>query len=201
MKKMIWFTVISILFLVFIVPALLSSALSMIPANIQPGYNPDIRLSVYSVRDFTQYFISQTDNLTAIGLSIRNPNLKNKSDVFFNLFDNGGNLVRKVVINGQNLEDGSFVKFVFPPIADSKGKKYYFNLSTPGAGAEETLEVFIIPPDGKSGITEDTYLGETHSGGTAIVLYGKTISRSNTILKVYSDLFSRLWPFHSQKSL
>jgi len=122
MKKMIWFTGISILFLVFIAPAFLSAALPMIPANIQPGYNPDVRLSVYSMRDFTQYFISQTDNLTAIGFSIRNPNLKNKSDVIFSLFDDDGNLIRKVVINGQNLEDGSFVKFVFPPIEGSKGK-------------------------------------------------------------------------------
>ena len=84
MKKMILLTVTSVLVLVFILPVILSLSLKMIPNNVQPGYNPDIRLSIYKARDFTQKFVAKTDNLTAIGLSIRNPNLKNKSDVIFN---------------------------------------------------------------------------------------------------------------------
>lgn len=200
MKKMIWLTIIVVLGMVLVVPAILSLGLSMIPANTQPGYNPDIRLAIYSDIQLTQRFISKTDNLTAIGLSIRNPNLKNKSAVIFNLYDAGGTLVRNINISGQNLEDGSFIKFIFPPISGSLGKEFSFSLSTPGAGAEEIIAVFIINPDEKSGITEYSYTGETHAGGTPIVQYGKPTSRLKTVVSVYANWLSRFLLHRSQKS-
>lgn len=201
MKKMILLTIVSVLVLVFILPVVLSLSLKMIPNNVQPGYNPDIRLSIYKARDFTQKFVAKTDNLTAIGLSIRNPNLKNKSDVIFNLYDSGGTLVRTVTISGMNLEDGSFIKFTFPPITGSLGKEFSFTISSPGAGPEETIEVFIInSKDIASGITEYSYLEETHEGGTPIVTYSKPQSRMSTVAGVYSNWFSRLLHLRSQKS-
>ncbi|HLD92278.1 MAG TPA: hypothetical protein VI795_02680, partial [Patescibacteria group bacterium] len=87
MKKMIWLTIFTVLFLVFIVPVILSLALKIIPKNIQPSYDSNIRISVYKDREFTQEFIANNNNLTSIGTSIRNPNLKNKKDVIFNLYD------------------------------------------------------------------------------------------------------------------
>lgn len=192
MKKLISLTIISVLFLVFVVPAILSVGLKMIPENVQPGYSPDIRLSIYKDRDFTQKFVSGASNLTAVGLSIRNPNLKNKAEVIFNLFDKSGTLIRNVNISGMNLEDGSFTKFVFPPILDSKGGEYSFTLSSPNAGPEETIEVFIIEKDDKSGITEYSYMGETQIGGTPIVLYSKPVSKLKTVTEVYSNWLSRL---------
>lgn len=193
MKKLIWLTTILVLGLVFIVPAILASALRVIPVNTQPGYNPDIRLSIYKIRDFTQKFITTGDNLTAIGTSIRNPNLKNKSDIIFNLYDSGGSLLRTSVLNGQNLEDGSFVKFVFQAVPNSLGKQYSFNISSPGAGPEETIEVFILSaPEPTSGITEYTYGSETHPGGIPMVLYSQPESKWKVIKSVYSNWLSRL---------
>ncbi len=200
MKKMIWLTTTSVLFLVFVVPAVLASALKMIPINIQPGYNSDIRLSIYKIRGFSQKFVAKTGNLTAIGTSIRNPNLKNKTDVIFSLYDNG-NLIRTSILNGQNLEDGSFVKFVFPVIPDSLGKEYTFMITSPGAGPEETIEVFIIgEPEPTSGITEYTYEEEAHPGGIPLVSYSQPESKLKTINSVYSSWLSRLLSPGSQKS-
>jgi hypothetical protein len=192
MKKIIWFTVLTVLGIVFVAPAILSAALPMIPAGVQPGYNPNMRLSIYSDRVFVQKFTSKINNLTAIGLSIRNPNLKNQSDVIFNIYNLDGTLLRGITISGRNLEDGSFIKLVFPPIADSLNKEYLFSLSTPGAGAEETIEVFLTSMPGESGIIDYSYDGETHSGGTPIVLYGKPESKLATITSVYTSWLSKL---------
>lgn len=200
MKKMIWLTIISVLAIVFVVPALLAMSLSMIPANVQPGYDPNIRLSIYSDRVFVQKFKSGIPNLTAVGLSIRNPNLKNKSDIIFNIYNLDGTLVRGVTINGQNLEDGSFIKLVFPAISDSQGKEYLFSISSPGAGAEETIEVFITKEGGDSGIIEYSYDGKDYVGGTPIVLYGKPESKISVVRSVYVNWLSRLILHHSQKS-
>lgn len=197
---MIWLTIVSVFGLVFVVPAVLSLALKMIPGNAQPGYDPDVRLSIYRARNFTQKFVAKSDHLTAIGLSIRNPNLKNKADIIFNLHDSSGALIRTVVISGQNVEDGSFTRFVFPPVDSSFGKEYLFTVSSPAAGPEETIEIFIIPPDEDSGILEYSYMGETHLGGTPIVLYAKPESRWQGVVSVYSNWFSRLMPLHFQKA-
>jgi hypothetical protein len=145
--------------------------------------------------------VAKTNNLTAIGLSIRNPNLKNRKDVIFSLYDSGGTLARTVTINGMNLEDGSFIKFVFPPIAESVGKEFSFTISSPGAGPEETIEVFIINSrEALSGITEYVYLEETFEGGTPIVTYSKPESKLSTVKEVYSNWLSRLLHLRSQKS-
>lgn len=193
MKKMIWLTVSFVIVLVFVVPTVLASLLKMIPGNVQPGYNSNYRLSIYGQRDMTQKLVVGESNLTAIGTSIRNPNLKNKSDVIFSLYDEGGNLVRTVTINGQNIEDGSFIKFTFPVISDSAGKEFSFKLSSPGAGPEETLEVFIMDkPDSESGIIEYSYMEEMHSGGVPLVTFSLPGSKLQTIKTVYSSLISRL---------
>ena len=200
MKKMIWLTIVFVLGLVFVVPVVLSMGLKMIPINTQPGLNYDVRLSIYRDRLFLQKFTAKEDNLTAIGMSIRNPNLKNKAEIYFNLMNLDGSIIRGVAISGMNLEDGSFTKFVFDPIPDSSGKEYLFTLSSPGAGPEETIELFIIGADNPSGITEYSYMGESFSGGTPIVQYIKPKSKINTVKEVYTNLISRLLPHHSQKS-
>lgn len=192
MKKMIWFTVITVLGIIFIVPMFLSLFIPMIPSGVQPGYDPNIRLSIYSNIVFVQKFVSKANNLTAIGLSIRNPNLKNQSEIIFNIYNPDGTLIRDVKISGRNLEDGSFIKFIFPPIIDSMNKEYLFSLSSPGAGAEETIELFIIKEGGESGIIEYSYGRENHPGGTPIVLYSKPDSKFSVIKSVYSSWLSRL---------
>lgn len=200
MKKMIWLTVIFVLGLVFIAPVILSMGLKMIPANTQPGFDNNVRLSIYRDRVFVQKFTAKEQNLTAIGMSIRNPNLKNKADIFFVLQNLDGSIVRSAAISGMNLEDGSFTKFIFEPIPDSFGKEYIFSLSSPGAGPEETIELFIINADDASKITEYSYMGESFKGGTPIVQYVKPASKFKTVEKICLNLISRLLPHRSQKS-
>ncbi len=190
MQKFSIFTIFVIISLLFGVPTLMASLIKMIPANDQPGYGQMGRVSVYGDRTFTQYFISKQKNLTSVATTIKNPNLHNKKDVFFKLYDMENTLVRSVTMNGFNIGDGDFVKIIFDPIVDSENKKYYFTLSSPSAGEEEIIEIFLTAKTPE--ILEYIYDEETKEGGAPIVTFHKPESRLETIKSVYSNLFSKL---------
>jgi hypothetical protein len=189
-NKLVVFTTTFILFVLLIVPAILASLIKMIPANDQPGYGSGGSVSVYGERTFTQYFVSKNKNLTAIGTTIKNPNLKNKKDIVFNLYDQDNNLIRTVNLNGFNIGDGDFIKIVFEPIIDSQNKKYYFNLASPDAKQDEIIEVFLTEPTDE--IVEYIYDDEKHLGGAPIVTFHKPESRLKTVKLVYLNLLSKL---------
>lgn len=198
MKKMIWLTSIFVFFLVLVVPGIFALALDMTPAGDQPGYNSDKRLSIYGKREVTQKFISKEENLSAIATSIRNPNLKNKKEIILNLYDKDGNPIRTSTLNGQNQQDGDFVKFVFLPIPDSQGRQYSFILSSLLAGPEETIEVFYNDAPSDS-ILEFTYDEKTYPGGIPLVTFHKPASKFEVVKEIYSSLFSRLLHLDFQK--
>jgi len=185
MKKLIWFTTLTILFLLFIMPGVMTLAIDMIPANDQPGYGGSIRVPIYGERQYSQKFISRDSNLTAIGTSIKNPNLKNKLDIFFNLYDENGSLIRSSNLSGFNTGDGDFVKFVFEKINDSLNKIYTFTISSPAAGPEEIIEVFIIKPT--EDILEYSYGDEIYPGGIPMVAFHKPDSKLEIVKTVYSN--------------
>lgn len=193
------FTTFTILFLLFLFPAFMASLIKIIPNGDQPGYGDKGRVSIYGIRDFTQYFISTENNLTAIGTTIKNPNLNNKKEIIFTLYDEQSNLIRSVKLNGFNIPDGDFVKIIFDKIADSKGKKYYFTLSSPSANEEEVIEVFLINPTTE--ILTYIYDGKTYNGGIPMVTFNKPDSKLETIKLVYLNLLSKLLPLNFQKSL
>lgn len=185
--KIIKFTTIFTLIVIFVLPIVMATQIKMIPGNVQPGYDGAKRVSIYSDKVFSQEFISKDDNLTAIGTSIKNPNLKNKSDVILKLYDEDKNLLRQTVINGFNLEDGSFVKLVFDPIQDSKDKKYHFEITSSQASVDEVIELFITK-ESETAINY-TYENETFKGGAPIVLYYKSEGALRNIIEVYSNAF------------
>jgi len=189
MKNMIWVTTISILFFVFVVPGIFAVLLKMIPDNIQPP----LQKTADIYREFTvsQEFTSVSNNLTCLGMSIKNPNLANKKDVYFSLFDISGILVRQVKLSGMNIEDGGFIKFIFDPIKDSANKKYIFTLSSPGAGPGDLLAIYYS--DQKLFWMGQMKTGKFDSNGAiSFVTFYKPTSRLDTLNKVYSNWLSRL---------
>jgi hypothetical protein len=190
-KKLVWFTTIATLFLIFVAPAILALGIKLIPGGDQPGYDSAQRLSIYRTRGIMQQFTSQGTNLSAIGTSIRNPNLNNKKDIILTLYDDKMNVIRTSVINGRNVEDGNFIKFIFDPISDSKNTTYVFDLASPDAGPEETIEVFYTQ-NMPNWIEQYTYDKKAYPGGLPIVLYFKPVSKIAVIKSIYSNLFTRL---------
>lgn len=197
MKKMIWFTCISILLLLFFVPGIMAGFIDMVPANDQPGYGGNGRVSVYGVRQFTQYFVSKEKNLIAVATTIKNPNLNNKKAIYFKLYDENNNLVRSTTINGMNIGDGDFIKIVFDKISDSQNKKYYFTLSSPDADEVEIIELFLTDPTNE--ILTYVYDEETYPGGAPIVTFHKPDSVWEIVKLVYINWLSKLLPFGFQK--
>ncbi len=191
MTKMIWLTSLSIFFVIFVVPALLAATLKIIPNGDQPGYDGSKKLSIYGNRHVVQKFIAQEKNLTAIGTSIKNPNLNNKKDIIFDLYDQVGNAIREVHLSGKNIQDGDFIKITFDPILDSTGKTYTFSLSSPESGSDDDIEVFIIDSPTNS-IISYTYDKETRLGGLPMVTFYKSDSKWQVIKRIYLDLFSRI---------
>lgn len=185
-------TIFVILSILFVVPAILAALIPMIPAADQPGFGHMGRVSVYGERTFTQYFVSKNKNLVSVATTIKNPNLNNKKEIFFKLYDESGNLLRSNTLNGFNISDGDFVKVIFDVIPDSMGKKYYFTLASPSAGEEEIIEIFLT--DETDAILSYVYDEESHSGGAPIVTFHKPDSRLETVKLVYLNLFSKLLP-------
>jgi len=191
MNKMIWLTTLFVLLVVFVLPGIFASRLNLIPTAEQPGYDSNRRLSIYGKREVSQKFVSEDKNLAAIGTSIRNPNLNNKKEVKFDLYDQNNKLIRTSILNGANIQDGDFIKFPFEPIADSMGKTYTFVISSPDSGPEDTIEVFYFSEPTKD-ILEYTYDQQIHTGGLPLVTFSKPDSKLEVIKSVYSNWISRV---------
>ncbi len=187
MNKMVWFTTVSILSFVFVLPVLLSLTIDYIPNANQPGYGQMGRVSIYGSRSFKQEFVSEKEMLTGIGTSIKNPNLNNKSEVIFNLYDEGNNLIRNASISGKNIGDGDFVKIIFDPVIDSKGKKFIIEISSPQAPEDELLELFLTSKNNY--ILNFIYESEKREGGIPMVTYHNFNSRFEIAGEIYKNLF------------
>lgn len=137
--KNIYTGVFLVLFSIIFLPAALLLAIKEFSFSDQPSLDATQR--IFGETIVSQSFVSQDNNLSSLGMSIKNPNLQNREDIILTLFE-GGVEKRKVVVSGKNIGDGNFVKFRFTPIDDSKDKKYTFILSAPQTSEDKSLEVF-----------------------------------------------------------
>ena len=90
-----------------------------------------------------------------------------------------------------DIGDGDFVKIVFDVIPDSINKEYFFTLSSPTAGEEEVIVLFLT--ESTDSILEYRYDEESHLGGAPIVTYHRPDSRLETIKLVYLNLINKLF--------
>ena len=168
--KLVTFTTIFILILVFLFPAMLALGIRNIPAADQGPLGGTEK--IYGTKLITQTFVSADDNLSGIGLSFKNPNLINKDDINFTLMREG--IIRNLVINGGSIPDGGFIKFLFEPINGMKNKKFTFSLSAPTATEDKALEVFYS------------------SDSLSYVTFHKVNNKAELIGKVYSHWLYKL---------
>lgn len=146
MKKLVFLTIAFVVILVFIIPTILSFGIKYIPSGTQPSLGNTKK--IYGEIVLSQSFISEKDNLSGIGVSIKNPNFANKKEARVNIYDGEEKLIRTIVLNGQNIADGKFVKILFDPIRNSKDKRYSWVISSPESVFEDALEIFLTnnPP-------------------------------------------------------
>lgn len=140
----------SIIAAAILLPVILSIGISLIPGNTQPSLTTTER--IYNDAIIDQVFNASRDNLSGIGLSIKNPNYQNKKDVTVSLY-HSGEYIRSKTVNGASIADGDYVKFIFDPVHNSNGKRYNFTVSASQADVSEALEVFYSDKPNLSFVT------------------------------------------------
>lgn len=141
MNKLIISSISLLIFTFIILPLCATFAIKVIPGGIQPSLGNTIK--IYGQYVYSESFISPADNLTGIGVSIKNPNFANKKKTIVNLYDDKDKLIKEVTLNGRNIADGKFVKILFEPITNSKDKKFTWSISSSESTFEDALEIFL----------------------------------------------------------
>ena len=168
------FTILFVLFMLLLAPALLSFAIREVPLKSQGALVN--RHKVYGDIVARQEFVSQKNYLSAIAVTIRNFNLMNKKDMTLSVFSDN-KILRQTSVNGANIPDGALVKFKFDAIADSSGKKYILTLSSPGSASGEAFEMY--------------YGGDNKT--IAFSDYYKTANRLELIGEIYKSFLARFF--------
>lgn len=139
MKLVLIMTVMTMV-LVVILPAILGLGMKNMPVNNQPPLLTTQK--IYSLNKASQEITIRRENLSGIGVSLKNPNLVNKKDITLSIYNDKNDLLRSVSINGNRISDGGLVKFNFEPIGYIAAD-LSFTLSAPIASEPEALEVFL----------------------------------------------------------
>lgn len=181
MNKHIIYTSVFVIFLIFILPVISLLPISYVPGNTQPGFIGRSTKNVYGDITVKQEFVSIKNNLSGIGLSIKNPSNANHNEIFVKVFTENGIELRSTSLNGYSIQDGSFVKFIFDPIVDSKNKNYYFEVSSKDSSDLNAMGPFW-----------------EENKGLPAVYYFKPANQYEKIKEVYINLFSRFLHLRSQ---
>lgn len=188
MKKLVVLTTLFVLMLVFVVPLVLTFGIRYLPFNIQPSL--DNTVIFFEDRGVVQEFVSEGDYLTGVGMTIKNPNLTNKKDVELKLYE-GDTLLQTAVVSGDTIEGGTFVKFIFSPIADSGGKTYRMELYSPKSTREEFLEVYMTEQK-PEWMGEGRYDDKKIDSGVSMVQFNRPTSRMALVKQIYSEWTGRI---------
>jgi hypothetical protein len=171
--KNIFVSALAIVAFTFLLPAILSFGVRYIPFDNQAPLGETSK--IFGDKVFEQSFVVNGNNLVAIGMSFRNPNLRNKKDIKLDLYSKDNKIISQSTFNGDVVPDGGFVRFAFEPSTLAKGDTVRFTLSAPDANEENALEVFL------------TEGGE----GAAFVDYYKPPARKEFIKSIYKGWFNR----------
>lgn len=186
--KIIYLTIVSVIFMSIFLPALLSLAIRNISYEFQSSL--DKTQKIYGSITISQSFIAKDDNLSQIGMSIKNPNLAYKKDLFFTLLDDEGKKLRDLTISGKNIPDGEFIKFKFTPVEISKNQRFTYILSAPQARLDDALEVFLT--NQRASDIDLAYVDDQEINSISFVSFYKSTNSISLIFKIYSEWLNRL---------
>ncbi len=98
-------------------------------------------IDLMSTTTVSQQMTVHHPNFNGLALLMKNVNLANHQNVYFTLFDDKKNPVRNFTINGGSIGDDFNLKLNFPPIADSQGKTYTLQITSPTTGEKEIIKL------------------------------------------------------------
>lgn len=171
-------------------PTILIYFIKETPNDFQPPLHSTEH--IYSDLTIAQSFLSQQDNLSGIGMSIKNPNYINKKDIIIQIYDQDNQMIRNVSLNGAKISDGQLIKFKFDPIKDSKDKIYKFTLLAPQEGEQtKSLEVFLTYeiPNWSEGLYINNNLADS---SISFVTYHHIENPLSNIFNIYTKWWYKL---------
>lgn len=175
---------------IILIPVLFSLFISEVPNDVQPSLEGT--QIIYKDVWAQQLMKSEIDNLSGIGMSIKNPYFRNRKDLTFNLLSEDKQMLRTLTINGANIPDGDLLKIEFEPVVDSKDKKYLFELKAEDTKDNEALEVFLTSK--KASWIEDLYINsEKQDSKLSFITYHKSPNIFVSTTEIFTQLFRRLF--------
>ena len=139
-----------------------------------------------------QTFAGKSNNLTGVKLFTRNPNLANREPIIFHLRESPttDKDLAALTFSGANVGWDYALRIVFPPIADSKDKNFYFFLESPTTEAGQAVEFGYNQDDNyKEG--QAFVNGKVIPGDLFFVTFYKT-SLGDFVVSSINNLFSRV---------
>lgn len=187
---MVRVTSLLIIFTAIILPGLLGLSIRKLPSGNQPSLtdaqaiNQDLHIK--------QTFIARNPKLSAIGLSIKNPYYRNHQDLIFELHDSRNQLLRHIVLNGNNIIDGSLMLINFEPVDQSANREFYFTLSAPSVASANSLEIYHSQDP--SPADEEYFVNnQLNTGELAFISYSTPSNPISSSINVYRDWFYKLF--------
>lgn len=189
MNKLVSLSIFFVVFILIILPFSLTFLIRLTPNDIQPPLRNTKK--IYGQLAYYQEFVSLEENLSGIGVSIKNPNFANKKVAYVNIYSDQNEVIRKITLNGQNIADGKFVKILFEPIKDSKSKKFIWSISSPESTLDDALEIFLT--DKKPSWSLDLKINnEISDQGFSYVTLHKPKYSSEVLTKIVREWFRKI---------
>lgn len=165
--------------LILTTPFIISLGIKYLPENPQPEIKSYAK--IYGENKFSQIIKPENNNLSAVGITFKNPNLRNKNNLHLEIKNDSGLTLVNKIVNGQVIGDGNFLRIKFPPIIDSINKNLIVNFSSENSIDNDALEISLT---------------NNHNGMKPQLALATFYSPENPIftgLDIYSDWFNKLF--------
>lgn len=137
--KPVKITLLFVLLLVFLMPAILSLGIRYLPGREVPQTGRSVIVSRDRKLEFN--LVNPKNNLMGIGVVVKNPR-RSEANLTFQLWGERNNLLRESTVSGLTIPDGALVKFLFPPVNLSAQTGYQF-MFTSNADEEQAMEIYL----------------------------------------------------------
>ncbi len=187
MRKSLLVLILIVVF-IFFKPGILSLLIVDLPGNSQPDFSSAER--IYADKIIIQNIISNVNNLSGIGVSLKNPNLREQNDVTLVLYDKNNEILRSTKLNGKHIPDGGFIKFKFDPVVDSMNQEFSFQIINSSSKADNNIEVFKTQRNLGDGF-ELNINDNKDSQNISFVLFDKVQDHGSVLRSTYIDWWEK----------
>ncbi|HHE76834.1 MAG TPA: hypothetical protein ENL27_02540 [Candidatus Parcubacteria bacterium] len=164
--------------------------------EVYPNTNPSP--SIIKGVTLGQTFVPTRDGLSQIEVMMGTYDRENNKDIEFSLWSLAPQkkLLRKIKFNASTVKNNLFHKFSFPPVRQSKEKKFCFQLSSPGSTPENSICVWL---NRKNIYPQGEFLYNEHQQPADVVFrsYAQRpiIAELRTIISKNRGIMGQLWFF------